>query len=70
MKKVIKVTIATKNSKNLSKGDLVKHERGCIGKVIDVEYNDADEATIEWLDECSGQMSQRVSQIYINKIKI
>jgi len=39
----------TQNSRNLKVWDYVKRERGCFGRVIDVEYNDCDEAEIEWL---------------------
>ena len=68
MKNTIEIQFETRNSLNLKIGDYVKHERGCFGKVVVVEYNDADEATIEWLDDCAGMMSQRVSQCYLKKI--
>lgn len=56
------------NSLNLKIGDLVKSDRGCVGKVIDVEYNDCDEAEIQWLDECDGLMSRRISQCFLKKL--
>lgn len=58
------------NSLKLKIGDLVKTDQGCVGRVIDVEYNDCDEAEIEWLDSCKGNMSIRVSQCFLEKIEI
>lgn len=64
----LKYQAMTQNSLNLKIGDLVKSDRGCVGKVIDVEYNDCDEAEIDWLDNCKGNMSRRVSQCFLIKI--
>ncbi len=56
------------NSLNLKIGDLVKSDQGYVGRVADVEYNDCDEATVDWLDEGKGIMCRRVSQCFLKRL--
>lgn len=54
------------NSKGLQINDIVSHiEDNCFGRVVDVEYNDADEATIEWFGEWSKWRTRRTSIKYL-----
>lgn len=60
----------TLNSLKLKVGDLVQHNLNkWVGRVIDVEYNNADEAEIEWLGKGAGMQSPRTSQIYLTKVE-
>lgn len=60
--------IKSNNSKGLIVGDLVQHERGWVGRVREIEYNDADEVEVDWYGKEKNLCASRTSIIYINRI--
>jgi hypothetical protein len=60
--------IKPNNSKGLEVGDIVQHERGYIGRVRAVEYNDADECEVDWWGKEAGTPASRISIIYLTLI--
>ena len=60
----------TNNSKNLQVGDIVQHDDGLIGRVTEVEYNDADECEVDWWGKYGKNRASRTSIVYLTLITI
>ena len=60
--------IKSNNSKGLIVGDIVEHERGYMGRVKEVEYNDADECEVEWWGRAAGTAASRTSIKYLTLV--
>ena len=74
----------TNNSKDLQIGNIVRHERGWVGRVTAVEYvdpknghtmndgdrawNSSDEVMVDWFAPDAGLAAPRTSSIYLTKI--
>ena len=59
------IDIMTINSLGLQVGDKITSNRGDVGIVADIEYNDADECEVNWLGSSNGVVATRISQKYI-----
>ena len=62
--------IKKNNSKGLEVGDIVQHERGYVGRVREIEYNDADECEVDWWGNAAGMAASRTSIIYLTLITV
>ncbi len=60
----------TNNSKNLQVGDVVKHDRGWVGRVKAVEYNDADECEVDWWGKEAKTSCSRTSIKYLTLLTV
>lgn len=59
------------NSKNLQVGDIVEHQHdGAMGRVKEVEYNDADECEVDWWGSWGQKKTSRTSICYLNLITV
>tara|TARA_R110000868_G_scaffold12456_5_gene59509 strand:+ start:84 stop:278 length:195 start_codon:yes stop_codon:yes gene_type:complete len=56
------------NSKGLKVGDIVEHDCGDMGRVREVEYNDADECEVDWWGKAARLRLPRTSIIYLTLV--
>jgi len=58
------------NTKDLKVGDIVQHNRGWIGRIREVEYNELDECEIEWWGKEANTVTPRTSIEYLTLITV
>lgn len=57
-----------KDKTDFEVGDIVEHERGRIGRVINTNYNDAPEVEVEWFGRHKDTKHPRTSVKYLEII--